>query len=263
MLAAACGGGGTTAPAPAAPQPTTNAAGRPATREALADLIYGAFANNRPGDLDVLLPSNSEIAGCSENGAPTMAEHDENLTRWRASITDTIAECHEEIVWAGATRAGLWGGHPTPPPPMCSGLTGYSSLDIDIQTTKGLVTLRVNTPQQVAGGFVFSGAECGQRDGDERHLRALGRGSAEQEFAAYVNAVCACKDMQCVSDVGTEFAERNKGKKGDSSARPSKKMIELTTKMVDCTKKLMEEEMKRDAPPPDDDGADDDDGEDW
>ena len=88
----------------------------------------------------------------------------------------------------------------------------------------------------VAAVFAMSG--CGKKGG-----------GGEKEFESYVNAVCACKDMKCVTDEGAKFAEKNKGKKGDSNAKPSKKMVDLTTKMTDCTKKITEEEMKKNMPP--------------
>jgi hypothetical protein len=85
---------------------------------------------------------------------------------------------------------------------------------------------------------VFAMGGCGKKGG-----------GGEKEFESYVNAVCACKDMKCVTDEGAKFAEKNKGKKGDSNAKPSKKMVDLTTKMTDCTKKITEEEMKKNMPP--------------
>jgi hypothetical protein len=88
----------------------------------------------------------------------------------------------------------------------------------------------------VAAVFALSG--CGKKGG-----------GAEKDFEKYVNDVCACKDMKCVTDAGTKYAEKNKGKKGDSNAKPSKKMVELTAKMADCNKKIMEEEMKKNTPP--------------
>jgi hypothetical protein len=82
---------------------------------------------------------------------------------------------------------------------------------------------------------VFSLAGCGKKGG-----------GAEKEFESYVNAVCACKDNACVADEAKKLAEKNKGKKaGDGSAKPSKKMVELTNKMTECTKKIAEEEAKK------------------
>src|SRR5262245_41977227 len=75
----------------------------------------------------------------------------------------------------------------------------------------------------VAAVFAMSG--CGKKGG-----------GGEKEFESYVNAVCACKDMKCVTDEGAKYAEKHKNDKGgDKNAKPSKKMVELTTKMTDCT----------------------------
>jgi hypothetical protein len=90
----------------------------------------------------------------------------------------------------------------------------------------------------IAAVFALSG--CGKKGG-----------GAEKEFEGYVNAICACKDMKCITDEGQKYADKHKNDKpGKSDAKPSKKMIELTAKMADCNKKIMEEEMKKATPPP-------------
>jgi len=84
----------------------------------------------------------------------------------------------------------------------------------------------------IAAVFAFSG--CGKKGG-----------GAEKEFEGYVNEVCACKDMKCVTDAGAKFAEKHKNDKPGKASKPSKKMEELTKKMTDCTTKITEEEMKK------------------
>jgi hypothetical protein len=264
VLLTACGGGGAAAPAPAAPQPATNAAGRPATREALADLVYGAFANNRPADLELLLPTPAELeAACP--GLADQAALREVIDRSRKQLTESIATCREHMVWAGASRTALWGGHPQPPEKECPGLPNFTALDIDVQTTKGMVTLRVDESAQVAGGFIIHTVTCGLRSGPDNKLRALGEPDLEKEFEAYTNEVCGCKDMKCIVEAGTKYAEKHKNDRPrDYDAKPSKRMVELVSKMADCNKKIMEEEMKRAMPPEGDyPPPDGDDDEDW
>jgi hypothetical protein len=97
--------------------------------------------------------------------------------------------------------------------------------------------MRISQILSVAVVFALSG--CGKKGG-----------GAEKEFEGYVNEVCACKDMKCITDAGAKYAEKHKNDKpGKSDAKPSKKMVELTAKMADCNKKIMEEEMKKATPP--------------
>jgi len=67
----------------------------------------------------------------------------------------------------------------------------------------------------------------------------------EREFAGYVDAVCACDTMKCVTYVGAAFAEKHKDDRGRKLGKPSPAMIALTKRMVDCTTRITEAEMKQ------------------
>ncbi len=90
----------------------------------------------------------------------------------------------------------------------------------------------------LAAMFLAGCGHCGQR------------GGGEKELEGYVNVVCACKDMKCITDAGAKYAEKHKNiELGTRDARPSKKMVELAAKVADCNKKVMEEATKYDHRP--------------
>jgi hypothetical protein len=56
--------------------------------------------------------------------------------------------------------------------------------------------------------------------------------------------------MKCITDAGAKYAEKHKNiEPGTGDGRPSKRMVELTAKMADCNKKVMDEEMKHEEAP--------------
>ena len=63
-------------------------------------------------------------------------------------------------------------------------------------------------------------------------------------YEKYVNAVCACKDMACVSKEGEDYARANAAAFKNPDPELAKKLAEdpkfqeLTKEMVDCTTKL-------------------------
>ena len=69
-------------------------------------------------------------------------------------------------------------------------------------------------------------------------------GDMMASYEKYVNAVCACKDMACVSKEGEEYAKANAEANKNPDPEAAKKMAEdpkfqeLTKKMTDCTTKL-------------------------
>ena len=90
----------------------------------------------------------------------------------------------------------------------------------------------------LAAMFLVGCGHCGQR------------GGGEKEFEGYVNTVCACKDIECIREEGIRYAEKHKNvEPGQGDARPSKKMVELTAKMADCNKKVMDQAMNHDHRP--------------
>src|SRR5205823_685672 len=71
-----------------------------------------------------------------------------------------------------------------------------------------------------------------------------GGGDMLASYEKYVNAVCACKDMACVSKEGEDYAKANAEANKNPDPEAAKKMAEdpkfqdLTKKMTDCTTKL-------------------------
>jgi hypothetical protein len=87
----------------------------------------------------------------------------------------------------------------------------------------------------VAAVFALSG--CGKKGG-----------GAEKEFEGYVNEVCACKDMKCITDASARYAEKHRSDKQGDLVKPSKRRLELNQKIADCNKRVMQEEPKQATP---------------
>jgi hypothetical protein len=94
--------------------------------------------------------------------------------------------------------------------------------------------------------------EWEHKDGDRDAGATSPEDEMDRDFRTYVDQVCACKDMKCVTDTGARFAEKYKDKQ--NVGKPTAQMTMLVDKMSECTKRLMEEEMKRAEPGPPDGG---------
>ncbi|HTM21697.1 MAG TPA: hypothetical protein VL172_14345, partial [Kofleriaceae bacterium] len=139
LTLSACGGGGAAAPAadpPAAARPARNAAGRPTTREELADMVQGAIMRNAPGELTPLLITEAELrASCRNADLPDLP------TDLRDSLASMVKACHDEVDWTSAKRLAIWGGHPRPPFSDCRELGADTPLDVDVSTHAEPLTL--------------------------------------------------------------------------------------------------------------------------
>jgi hypothetical protein len=92
--------------------------------------------------------------------------------------------------------------------------------------------------------------DAGGGDDDE------GKDAMWTAMERYADNVCACKDMDCVTKVGEDWAKKaaelaktSSGKAGEMTAKDKKRSEEVVKKITECTKKITDEAMKKAEPP--------------
>ncbi len=251
LLVTACSGSGAARPA-AEPTPT---GARPATREALAELIFEAVKANAPDQLAPVMARVSEI----RPRCPALFEG------WTATDADVAAyhqaglrACHENIVWADATRVGVWGGYPERGRMPCHDLDQLSSLEIDVRTGGKTLTIRANHVVRLEDGLAPLAIECGWRREDVLeeqyaldmidvgdHAPPMGDPNAgsEQELRTMTAQVCACKDKTCYDEVMAYWAAKNEDRNRSRFARPSERIKKIAEELGKCVTRIMQDSM--------------------